>query len=95
MGRFVRVAALAATLVLAGCGEPVINTDELEGQIGAELRQQTGITPSSVSCPEDVPAQAGATFNCTVTADDGSTANVTVTQNDDQGNLSWEVDSVG
>ncbi len=95
MSRFIRVTALAATLVLAGCGgERVVDTDELEGQIASELEAQTGVIPTSVSCPDDVPAEAGATFNCTVTADDGSTANVTVTQTDDEGSLSWEVDEV-
>ena len=95
MSRFVRVAALAATLVLAGCaGERVVDTDELEGQIAAELQAQTGVTPTSVNCPDDVPEEAGGTFNCTVTADDGSSANVTVTQTDDDGSLTWEVDEV-
>jgi hypothetical protein len=95
MGRFIRIAALASTLVLAACGEKVVDTDELEAQIASELQAQAGVTPASVDCPDDVPAQAGATFNCTVTADDGSTANVTVTQQDDDGSLSWEVDSAG
>ncbi|MGH2684362.1 MAG: DUF4333 domain-containing protein [Actinomycetota bacterium] len=95
MSRSIRVTALAAMLVLVGCsGERVVDTDELEGQIAAELQAQTGVTPTSVSCPDDVPAEAGATFSCTVTADDGSTANVTVTQTDDEGSLTWEVDAV-
>lgn len=89
------VVAAAAALILAGCGEPVINTDELETQIAAELQAQTGVTPESVTCPDDVPAQQGATFNCTVTADDGSTANITVTQQDDAGNVRWEVEGAG
>ena len=95
MSRHIRVAVVAAGLLLAACGgQRVVDTDELEGQITAELQAQTGVTPTSVSCPDDVPAEAGGTFNCTVTADDGSTANITVTQTDDEGSLRWEVDEV-
>ena len=95
MSRSIAIAALAASLVLVGCGQKVVETDELEVQIAQELQAQTGVTPASVDCPADVPAEAGATFNCTVTADDGSTANVVVTQQDDDGSLSWEVESAG
>jgi hypothetical protein len=85
-------AALAAGL-LAACGAS-INTQELEQQIARELEAQTGVSPSSVECPDDVPAEAGGRFECTVTADDGSTATVSVVQEDDQGNVRWEVTEV-
>ena len=84
---------LAATLALAACGEKVIDTDDLEGQIAAELEAQTGVVPSSVDCPPDVPAGKGNTFRCTVTADDGSSLGITVRQSDDAGSIDWEVDS--
>jgi outer membrane lipoprotein SlyB len=88
------LAAAVAALALAGCSATV-DTDGLEGQIAQELEAQAGVRPTSVQCPDDVPAEAGATFECTATADDGSTATITVTQEDDQGNLSWEVTSTG
>lgn len=95
MNRSIQVAALAAVLVFAGCtGQRVVDTDALEAQIASEIEAQAGFAPTDVSCPEDVPAQEGATFNCTVTAEDGSSANVTARQTDDQGSVTWEVDSV-
>jgi hypothetical protein len=93
-GRTVRIALGVAAVALAACTKTV-NTEGLEQQIAAELRTQTGVNPTSVECPEDVEAEAGATFTCTATADDGSTATITVTQQDDQGNLSWEVTNTG
>jgi hypothetical protein len=91
--RLLRFLLLATTLALAACGEKVLNTDELEGQIATELEAQTGLAPTSVDCPADVPAKKGSTFRCTVTADDGSSAGITVTQTDDDGSIDWEVDS--
>jgi hypothetical protein len=88
------VLAGLAAVALAACTKTV-NTDGLEQQIAAELEAQAGVTPSSVDCPDDVEAEAGGTFTCTATADDGSTATITVTQQDDQGNLSWEVTGSG
>ena len=96
MNRSIRTAAaLAALLVFAGCtAQRVVDTEALEANIASEIESQAGFTPTSVSCPEDVPAQEGDTFSCTVTAEDGSSANVTVRQTDDQGSVTWEVDSV-
>lgn len=93
MARLARIMALAATLALAACGEQVLDTDELESEIATELEDQTGVVPSSVDCPADVPAGEGNTFRCTVTADDGSSAGITVKQTDDEGSIDWEVDS--
>ncbi len=90
MTRIFTVTVLAATLALSGCSR-VVNTDELEAQITSELQRQAGVTASSVDCPDDVPAEAGGTFTCTATADDGSTATIEVVQQDDQGNVKWEV----
>jgi hypothetical protein len=84
------VLAGLVAVALAACTRTV-NTDALEQQIAAELQAQAGVTPSSVDCPDDVEAEAGGTFTCTATTDDGSTATITVTQQDDEGNLRWEV----
>jgi hypothetical protein len=92
MRRLLAAVAVAAGL-MAACTS-TINTEELEQQIARELEAQTGVTPSSVNCPEDVPAEAGGRFECTATADDGSTATVSVVQEDDQGNVRWEVTGV-
>jgi hypothetical protein len=95
MHRTTRTLFLVALLpALAACSK-TIDTASLEENIRSELTAQAGVTPTDVSCPDDVPVEAGATFECTVTAEDGSTATVTVTQTDDEGNLDWEVTSVG
>jgi hypothetical protein len=94
-GRTVRIVLGGLTAVALTACTKTVNTDSLEQQIAAELRTQTGVNPTSVECPEDVEAEAGATFTCTATADDGSTATITVTQQDDQGNLNWEVTGTG
>ena len=88
------VAAALAALALVGCSA-TIDTDDLEDQIKQGVEAQTDAQVSSVECPEDVAPEAGATFECTATADDGSTATITVTQKDDQGNVDWEVTSTG
>jgi hypothetical protein len=65
--------AIVVILGLAGC-TATVQTDALEQQITEELASQTGVTPTSVNCPGGVEAEAGATFECTATADDGSVA---------------------
>jgi Domain of unknown function (DUF4333) len=85
---------LASAVLLLGACTPQINTAELEQQIQDELSSQTGVTPTSVDCPQDVPAEEGDTFRCTAVADDSSVATITVTQSDDEGNVRWEVTSV-
>jgi Domain of unknown function (DUF4333)/Prokaryotic lipoprotein-attachment site len=88
MSRLARILVVLATVALAACGQKVI-----ESQIATELEAQTGVAPTSVDCPADVPAEEGGTFRCTATADDGSSVGITVTQTDDDGGVDWEVDS--
>ena len=46
----------------------------------------------TVSCPEDVKVEKGATFDCEATeSGSGETAVVTVEQKDDEGNIRWKV----
>jgi Domain of unknown function (DUF4333) len=90
--RLVLALAVVAGLV-TGC-TATIQAESLERQIADELEAQTGVTPSAVDCPDDVPVEAGGRFECTATADDGSAATITVIQEDDQGNVRWEVTSV-
>ncbi len=92
MGRVARIVVLTSALSLAACVQQVLDTDELEAEIAAELEAQTGIAPTSVDCPPDVPAEKGRTFRCTATADDGSSAGITVRQTDDSGSIDLEVD---
>jgi hypothetical protein len=91
MRRLLAVASVAVTLVAC---TSTIDTAELEQQITDEMTAQSGVVPASVRCPDEVAAEAGATFECTATADDGSVATIVVTEEDDQGSLRWEVTEV-
>lgn len=54
--------------VLAGCSKTV-DKDDVAEQINTQLSSQVGATPDSVSCPDDLKAEVGATMTCTLTAD--------------------------
>ena len=79
--------ALAASLAVLGCGETVIDGGKLTKFVGKTVSDQAGVRVKSVTCPEDVKAKKGGTFNCTVLAKDGTKGAVKVVQNDDKGNV--------
>ena len=85
------VVAVAAVFSLAGCGESTLDTGEIESKITPEVEQQTGTKNVAVSCPDDIEAEEGAEFECDLTAAGGIEAKVAVTQEDDEGNVHWEV----
>lgn len=70
-----------------------LDTGAIETDISGGIERQTGIAVRSVDCPDDVDVEAGDKFTCTVTAEDGSTAAVDVTQEDDEGNVRWQLRS--
>ena len=83
------VVAAAGALVLAGCGGGSTSTTTSPSrtvdaaQVESEIDKQLS-TPAaevtSVKCPKDVKAEAGTTFNCSVTWSTGATGKVKVTQ---------------
>ena len=83
-----------ALLSLSGCGTPMIDPTDVEEQVSEGLAQEVG-GEFETSCPEEIPAEAGFTFTCTVNdSTDGTTIAVTVTQDDAEGAFSWQVASV-
>lgn len=59
-------------LALAGCGtKNVILPDKTADTIVKFVSKQTGFTPKDVSCPSDVEAKVGGTFDCHFTGPDG------------------------
>lgn len=85
---------VAAAAVTSACQVSVgggLDIDQIEQEIATGIEDQTGISVTSVECPQDVEAEAGNNFTCTVTAEDGSTATVDVTQEDDEGNVRWNL----
>jgi uncharacterized protein DUF4333 len=85
-----------AALGLAGgalllFGEATLDTAEVAERIAAETEQQAGMRATDVECPDDVPAAAGDTFTCSAQLD-GQPVTYTVRQDDDEGNVRFELD---
>lgn len=81
----------AGALAAAGCGDKKLDTGKLEGKIRDGIQKQAGVKIKAVDCPEDVKVKKGDTFNCKATTTSGQTANVKVTQQDDEGNVNYQV----
>ena len=79
------LAAAALVAALQGCGEKVVDTDKVEALVrdGSANKQLI----RSVECPDDVKAEKGATFDCTLRIRDGSEEKVTIRQIDDDGTV--------
>ena len=81
----------AGALAFAGCGDKKLDTDKLEGKIKTGIQKQAGVKIRKVDCPSDVKVKKGNTFNCKATTTSGQTATVKVTQQDDEGNVNYQV----
>ena len=81
----------AAGVTLAGCGDKKLDTNKLEGRIKTGIERQAGVRVKSVSCPGDVKVKKGHVFQCRATTTSGQTAPVRVTQQDDEGNVNYQV----
>ena len=85
---------VAAAVVLGGLAagalflfaKPVIDEAKVQAEIVRITRDASGLAPTDVRCPTDVPLQAGNVFTCTAQLD-GQQVTYTVKQNDDQGNV--------
>ncbi len=81
-------------LVLSGCSSPVVDGADVEQQISAGLAAVVDGT-FAVSCPAEIPAEAGNSFTCQVEDPaGGTTITVSVTQQDAEGAFRWRVASV-
>ncbi|MBE9158399.1 DUF4333 domain-containing protein [Nodosilinea sp. LEGE 06152] len=80
-----------AVLGLTACGNR-LDTADIEANIQADIeRQGRRLSLSAVRCPSDVSRQAGAYFRCVGELDPEGTFTINVTQQDNQGNVTWEV----
>jgi hypothetical protein len=72
--------ALPVTLVFAACGTGAVPADELEKTVTTKLKEQVGIAPKSVECPEEgLDAKVGAKQTCVLTAPNGDQVDVVLT----------------
>ncbi len=87
---FLVIAILAVAVLTVGLGRTRLTTADVEAQIADAIANELGV-PTTVTCPDVVDAGKGLTFTCDVKVSDGKTATVKVTQNDDDGNVTWDV----
>ncbi|MDX6696964.1 MAG: hypothetical protein QOE65_361 [Solirubrobacteraceae bacterium] len=80
-----------AALAVAGCGDKKLDTGKLEGKIKQGIEKQTGVKVKKVDCPSNVKVKKGNTFTCKATTVTGQVATVRVTQQDDKGNVNYQV----
>jgi hypothetical protein len=93
-------AIVAAVVVLGGLvvgalllfGTKTLDTAEAQRQIAQLTEEQAGVSPTDVSCPADIEAEAGATFSCSASLED-QPITFTVTQTDDDGNVQINSDN--
>jgi uncharacterized glyoxalase superfamily protein PhnB len=89
--------ALAAMLALAGActRTKTLEAQELNRMIASDMQAKLDVQGVVVSCPDDVPAEAGRTFDCTATNADGTTMTIEVAQSDDQGHVTYTIVGAG
>jgi Domain of unknown function (DUF4333) len=93
--RIARVATLVAVaLVAVGCTKS-LDTSNLESTLKSQLESQLSASGLTVSCPDNIKVETGATFECTATDPSGQSITIEVTQKDDQGNVTWKVTGAG
>jgi hypothetical protein len=79
-------------LVLPAC-EHNLAVTPIEAKIQADLKQRGQLPVQSISCPSDVKLAVGKSFDCVGELEPSGTFFVTVTQENDRGQVRWEVPS--
>lgn len=88
-----RTLLVGSVVLLAACAAPNLRTSDVETQIAQSLTEQVGGS-FAVTCPADVPAEAGTGFACSVLDEtSGGRVTVQVRLEDDAGGFTWRVGS--
>jgi len=74
----VLLAMVLAGLLVAGCGETVIDDVKTEDAIEQNLEDSLGKKVTSVDCPSGVEVEAGSSFDCTVKLSGGKSETATL-----------------
>jgi hypothetical protein len=82
---------LACVLVTLTACTRYLDMDEVESELEQGVAQRTDGVNVEVDCPDDIEAKQGENFECTATAEDGTRAKIEVFQEDDEGNVRWEI----
>jgi hypothetical protein len=83
-----------AGILLTACGETTIKADGAEQSVVDVVSRKSDFRPDDVSCPDDVKAEVGGTFECEFTGPEGEpyTAHVEILEVDGEEVL-FQVDS--
>lgn len=84
---------LAATAFVTGCSidfSRSLNVGDVERQIESDLAERRDVEVE-VMCPEEVEAETGGEFTCTATDPEDNELEVEVVQEDDDGNVDWDL----
>jgi hypothetical protein len=88
--RLARTSVLTVLVLVGAACTRSLDTDTLEQTLKEKVAADTGSQITSVTCDEDVAAEAGGTFECVATEGSGSTFRLEITQTDDRGHVSYE-----
>jgi hypothetical protein len=68
-----------------------LDGDQLNQVLATSLARKLDTQGITVTCPDDQPAEAGHTFDCTATNPNGTQITLHVTESDDRGNVTYQV----
>ena len=87
------IPAFVVALTLVACGEKTIVPGEAAKSVAELVAEQTGFEATDVTCPEDVEAKVGGTFECTFTGPEGPyTAEMEITEVDGE-NVTFAIET--
>jgi len=89
LSRLAPLVAVPMVLALTGCDRP-IDTGQLQDEIAKNVKQQVGVTVK-VTCPKDIEAKKGKTFDCLIKEPTGAVATAKVTLTDDKGGFAYDI----
>jgi hypothetical protein len=88
---FAASAIVGLAFSVAACST-TIDMSAVSTSVSDGLNAQLSLPIASVACPTEArSAKAGDTFECIATPKDGGKLTIKVTQDDDKGNIKWEV----
>jgi hypothetical protein len=90
------VVVLASLALVGGCTRTrTLDAQQLDQKIANDMNDNLDMHGVTVSCPDDVPAEAGRRFECNARNPEGTTMAIEVTQTDDRGNVTYKVVGAG
>jgi hypothetical protein len=92
----IAIAVLVVLVALGGTalyffGAKTLEPESVQNEIVRITEEAVQVTPTDVTCPEDIEAQAGGTFTCTATVD-SRPMTYSVHQDNDEGDLTITYD---